>query len=237
MPPRLVRLMTSILLVVHLTIVGLSLITHRGTSDIQDDFLSFFDVYRTFGNWRMESNDLLLASSSDLSESVWIEWHPVGAGDDEWVAWPDQNRSPSLNRNSIREQKWIRQLSDLIGLGVTEGASQMVISATRYHMDSGSLPVDRVRVIAAPAIPIDRYEEVQVVESMDELSEDLRPQTVFEATLVDMGKGELSILRKLDNLRVAPATNTGKKPLATKTDLPADSQRTVTPKESGATKP
>jgi hypothetical protein len=186
-------------------IVWFSLVAHRGSSTLQDDFLSYFDIYRTFGNWRMETNQLSLASSSDLSDSVWIEWHPTGSAEADWIVWPDQNRVPSLLVRADREQRWIRQLADLIELEITEGASQMVASATRARFKDEKQLIDRVRVMVSPSVPVERFDEVESADSIDELPEDLQPQQVYEASVISIGNGQWSLLPRLEDRRVAPA--------------------------------
>ncbi len=223
MPNTFVRILVSTLVVLQLVVVWFSLIAHRGTSTIQDDFLAYFDIYRTFGNWRMETNQLALASSSDLSESVWIEWHPANSTQDEWIAWPDQNRVASLSLQADREQKWLRQLADLLGLGITEGASQMVASATRARFKKGDPAIDRVRIMVAPTVPVERFAEVESAETVDDLPEDLRPQEVYTATLLSTGDGNWSLLPKIENRRVAPALPPNQRsvePKAQKSDGP-----------------
>ena len=205
MPNFFIRLFVSSLVVLQLAVVWFSLVAHRGTSTIQDDFLAYFDIYRTFGNWRMETNQLSLASSSSLSESIWIEWHPIGSDDADWIVWPDQNRAATLGTRSDREQKWLRQLADLIGLGITEGASQMVASATRSQFKNIEPSIDRVRIMVAPTVPFDRFAEVEAADSLEDLPEDLRPQEVYEASLLSIGNGQWSLLPKIENRRVAPA--------------------------------
>jgi len=224
----------------QLLIVWWSLVAHRGTSKIQDDFLAYFDIYRTLGNWRIESSDLLLASSTDLSESVWIEWHAAGASEDQWTSWPDQNRPPAFGRSGFRQQKWLRQLVDLINLGITEGASQMVVSATQSQYRSDLQPVDQVRVILAPAIPRDKYAEVEAASSIEDLSEELRPQTVFDATVLVLENGQMALLPQLENRRVAPATNPATNSAKRSQNLSpvaAESSIKTAPVESGGKNP
>jgi hypothetical protein len=220
MPKLFVRLFVSSLVVLQLAVVWFSLIAHRGTSTIQDDFLAYFDIYRTFGNWRLETNQLALASTSNLSESVWIEWHPINGGEDDWIAWPDQNRVASLGLRSDREQKWLRQLADLLGLGITEGASQMVASATRARFRREAQSVDRVRIMVSPTVPPERFAEVESAETIEDLPDDLRPQEVYTASLLSIGDGNWSLLPKIENRRVAPSIPPSQKVTEPKSDKP-----------------
>lgn len=220
MPKLFVRLLASSLVVLQLAVVWFSLIAHRGTSTIQDDFLAYFDIYRTFGNWRMETNQLALASTSNLSESVWIEWHSINGGEDDWIAWPDQNRAASLGLRSDREQKWLRQLADLLGLGITEGASQMVASATRARFRNEAPSIDRVRIMVSPTVPPERFAEIESAETIEDIPEDLRPQEVYAASLLSIGDGNWSLLPKIENRRVAPAIPPSQKASEPKSDKP-----------------
>jgi hypothetical protein len=82
----------------------------------------------------------------------------------------------------------------------------MVDTATRFRFKGiESVAIDRVRIMVAPTVPIERFEEVESANTIEELPEDLRPQKVYEASLISIGPGQWSLLPKLENRRVAPA--------------------------------
>jgi hypothetical protein len=211
MPPFAIRLLLSSLISLHLGIVALAMLGHRGTSFLHDDILSFVAPYTALGNWKADINRMSIASSSALEEIVRVEGHQRDASSDIWEPlvsldqYPPNQHPPTLTRQQRLEQYWLQQLSGLLVYENDEGAGRMLMAALKNGMRDREMQVDKVRVTVAPRLSQQQYIEVQDDEGSGGLPEAFQPQVAYSASVIDLGDGQLSLLRQTEARRASKA--------------------------------
>jgi hypothetical protein len=226
MPPFVLRSIISTLLVVHLSIITGAMLAHRGASYLLDDMLSIVAPYTAFGNWRMDTNRLPIANNNQLEETIRIEYHQRDQPADAWVtlmpAEPSrQNRTRSLlTREQRLEQHWLQQLSGLLFYDNDEGVGQMLMTALRPKSEHGTGQMDKVRVTVAPRLSLEQHAELEINDDPTKLPEAYRPQVAYLASVIDLGDGQLSLLRQMEARRASKAISPPSKPSAGGGDRP-----------------
>jgi len=213
MPHPFVRLLISLVLVMHLFIVALAVLGHRGTSYLHDDVLSALAPYATLGNWRIDSNRVAIASTSQLSELMSVEWHERTVSADEWIKYPvvEQSKpgreSPTLSREQRFDQLWLQQISGLLVYDNDAGVGQMLSGAMKSYKqqrdDAFDKVFDKVRITVAPQLSIEQYVELKGDKNDNDLPEPLQPQVAYVASIIDMGDGQYSFIRELQGHRAS----------------------------------
>jgi hypothetical protein len=209
MPSFMIRLLISSLLVLHLMVVALAVLGHRGASYIHDDMLSFLAPYTALGNWKADANRMPIASSNALEEIVRVEWHQRDAANDAWEPLVPSERphrmplSSTLDRRQRLEQYWLHQLSGLLVYENDEGVGRMLMAAVKSGMNGRAEQMDRIRVTVAPRLSQQQYIEVQSNEESNTLPDLLKPQTAYSASIIDLGDGQLSLLRQTEARRAS----------------------------------
>ncbi len=209
MPPFTTRLFISNFLVLHLSVVTIAMLGHRGASYLHDEFLSIVGPYTAFGNWRADTNRMPIASNSQLEEIVRVEWHQRDTAGDVWLPLVPSNQSrkvqhPSvLTREQRFEQQWLHQLSGLLVYDNDEGAGQMLMAALRKEIHKGSEQMDKVRVTVAPRLSLQQYSDLEANDKLSKLAEVYPPQIAYVASILDLGDGELSLLRQMEARRAS----------------------------------
>lgn len=226
MPKRFVRILISAIVIVHLFIISVAILAHRGTSYIHDDFLSSIAFYTALGNWRLDTNCLPIASANRLSEIVQVEWHEQSAQADQWRTNPS-NLSRGLGRTALElsrserfEQLWLQQLSGLIAFDNDEGVIQMLMGLKPVLRSSSENGIDQLRITVAPQLSIEQFEEVQANDSKAKLPEALQPRVAFSAMIIDLGDGQLSFLPQLEKHRASKSTSSAEQLHAVGETLP-----------------
>lgn len=218
MPATTIRILVSTLVVMHLAVITVAMLGHRGASYLHDDLLSIVAPYTAFGNWRADTNRMPIASSNQLEEIVRVECHRRDTPDSEWLSLvPGEpslvqaKRQASLSRQQRFEQQWLHQLSGLLVYENDEGAGRMLMAALKNGMHPSSNSMDKVRVTVAPRLSQQQYIEVREGDP-SKLPEAYQPQIAYSAVVVDLGDGELSLLRQMEARRASRTLTPPKRP-------------------------
>ncbi len=226
MPPFLIRLLISTLVILHLAVVALAMLGHRGASFLHDDVLSFAAPYTALGNWKADTNRMPIASSNGLAEIVRIELHQRDTGDGVWIPLVPHEQPHgvsaqlTVDRRHRLEQFWLHQLSSLLVYENDEGAGRMLMAVlTNEMLDRATrfdkTRVDKIRVTVAPRLSQQQYIEVHASDDSNGFPESLQPQVAYLASVIDLGDGDLSLLRQTEARRasktVAPLKPTSPK--------------------------
>ena len=209
MPPASVRIAISAVLVVHLAIVSLAMLASRGAAYLHDDLLTKVATYTAAGNWRVDTNRISIANSNQLEEIIRVEWHEQGKSAEIWepllpLSVFNQPQSHSvLSREQRFERQWLHQLSGLLAYENDEGAGRMLMSALKKNIRQRSSLMDRVRVTVAPRLSLQQYSELDDKESVEKHPDAYRPQVAYLATIIDLGEGQLSLLRQAEARRAS----------------------------------
>ncbi len=209
MRPLSIRLLISTILILHLSIVTIAMLGHRGASYLHDDFLSVVAPYTAFGNWRADTNRMPIASNSQLEEIVRVEWHKQDTPADSWVTLvpfnqPREDQQPfGLTREQRFEQQWLHQLSGLLVYDNDEGAGRMLMAAMKKEIHQGSEQMDKIRVTVAPRLSLQQFSELEANDELNKLPQAYLPQIAYLASILDLGDGELSLLRQMEARRAS----------------------------------
>ena len=209
MPSFSIRILISTILVVHLSMITAAMLGHRGASYLHDNILSIVAPYTAFGNWRADTNRMPIAGSNQLEEIVRVEWHQRDTPLDVWMPLlprnePHQAKQPiSLTRQQRFEQQWLHQLSGLLVYDNDEGAGRMLMAALKNEILHSSLQIDKVRITVAPRLSQQQYIEVEESDEPSKLPEAYQPQIAYSASVLDLGEGELSLLRQTEARRAS----------------------------------
>ncbi|MDZ4853241.1 MAG: hypothetical protein SGI77_28465 [Pirellulaceae bacterium] len=204
-PQRFIRWLVSCVLVIHLFIIGLALMAHRGASYLHDDVLSFVAPYTTLGNWRMDFSPLPIASANQHGEVVRVEWH--NSKSDTWTAYPvienvkSRRHHQSLNNENRLDQMWFQQLSGLLVFDNDDGVGRMLIAAMLGIQDEAKASFDQVRITVAPRLTIEQFQEIANSNDLTKLSDNLESQVAYSASIIDLGDGQVSLLKQLEERR------------------------------------
>ncbi len=212
MPPRLIRLLISTIIVVHLLIVTAAMLGHRRVSYLHDDVLTAVAPYTAIGNWRVDTNCIPIANASQLGEIVCIEWHERDTpADDAWKNLHETNlfsrtgKSLALAREQRFEQKWLHQLSQLLLYDNDEGAGQMLMAVLPKRDSLNATKLDKVRVTVAPRLSLEQYVELEADDDPSKIPIAYQPQVAYVASIIDLGTGKLSLLRQMEAGRASKA--------------------------------
>lgn len=150
-----------------------------------------------------------IASNSQLEEIVRVEWHKQDTPDDSWVTLvpfnqPREDQQPfGLTREQRFEQQWLHQLSGLLVYDNDEGAGRMLMAAMKKEIHQGSEQMDKIRVTVAPRLSLQQFSELEANDELNKLPQAYLPQIAYLASILDLGDGELSLLRQMEARRAS----------------------------------
>jgi hypothetical protein len=210
----LLQLLLSVGIVLHFGVLLATWVGQRGASYLGNTLSEYVGVYTAFGNWRAdESMALSIANESQLRETLMVEVHREGDPAEQWVRLACIHGKASSSSEDSRElvampsmsQRWLQQLSWLLIYGNDEGVGRLLMAALSAAGGEKSEAYDQLRVRVGPRLSIEQYDEVYHSPGDGQLPAELLPQLAYEANVIDLGEGQISLLPKLEQRRASKA--------------------------------
>lgn len=207
-----VRSALSLFVVFHFVVLSASWFAQRGTSYFVDGILSSVADYTAIGNWRTDMTPMIIAGSTPLDEELKLEVHRAGTDDDLWDK--PYSLATTGRRNTTTTNRWLMQLNGLLYYDNEDMVGRMVGSVLRAESAQGRASIDRIRISVAARPNQDQYEQIKNETAQTEVRNQLQSQVVYNAAVVDLGEGQVSLLPQLEQRRssksLMPSPNTAR---------------------------